>query len=840
LAREITFNFPCTHGLHARPASLIQEIAGRFNSAISWENKRTNSRADGKSVLALIALDTREKDPCRITIQGTDEEEAEAALKTLVENELPGWEEKLPAIRVPAVQEITLPRVFKKENPLFFNGTGAGSGIARAKTLIFASFTLEPPPGTAKPHRSADEIQAVGSAINHLEQQLISSIAASQDQTEKDILTAHLSIIRDKTFRDKINEYIIRQKSSAARAVYRTALYFGAILQKSRSLYIRQRLADINDLSTRILSLIPNHRAASPPAEVELSEPVILVAADLLPSRLIALDKKYLKGLVLAEAAGTSHTVILARAFAIPTVTGIEGIHKKLHPGEEAIIDGRRGLVVPGPGPALSRFYDREIKKQRLIKEKAKASILPTGVSAAGEKIEVAANISSVEELEPAFLNGAEGIGLFRTELLFMNRTAPPCEEEQFAIYSRAAQAAGNLPVIIRTLDIGGDKPIPYLNLPQEANPFLGYRGVRIYGDFNSLINDQLRALLRASALGNLKIMFPMVACVEEIRSLKNRLQAAALELENEGIPCNPGLPVGMMVEIPAAAFSIDKLSDEVDFFSVGSNDLCQYFLAADRANPKVGDLYNPLSPAFLRLLKKIIDDAHARNKWVGLCGEMAGQHHYLPVLVGLGFDEISLAAPNIPFVKSTLTNFQFAELKALTCELLEKTTAAEIAERLTRFSHSPTDAGLVSEELINLDSESASKDEAIRELTDLLELTGRIENSDDLEAAIWSREDVYSTGIGFGVAIPHCQSPRNMNNSIAFLRLKNPIDWQSLDGQPVDMVFLLSIRASDRDIEHMKILARLSRQLMDEEFRAGLRNAKKPCDLVTLINQCT
>lgn len=843
MARQIVFKFPLRHGLHARPASLIQNVARRFSASITWENNRSNNRADGKSVLSLIAAETWQDDPCRIVIDGEDELEAEEALNILLANELPKCEEEPPGIGCTSEHDITIPRVIRKENPLYFAGPGVSGGISKAAAFILDSFHLEPPVDTGESRIVETEIRAVKDAINRLVLELTESMERSRNATEKDILNAHLGIVQDKGYLETIDNYIGVHNYSAPKAVFETSRYFAGILQSSKSYYIRQRLSDIKDISARVIvSLTGGCRPSSSAVNgcgIRLTEPAILIAENILPSQFISLDKKFLRGLVLSEAGTTSHSVILARAFNIPTITGIEGIHKKLNPGEVVIIDAGRGLVIPSPNTTISRFYDLEMEKQRLIKEKAVPFIQGPGATADGKKIEVAANIGSLEELESAFLNGAEGVGLFRTEWLFMNKANAPGEDEQFEIYSRAAAVAGKRPVIIRTLDIGGDKPIPYLELPKEANPFLGYRAIRIYNDFAELITAQLRAILRASAFGNLKIMFPMVCCLEEILSLKKQLKSVMLELEQEGTAFNREIAVGIMVEIPAVAFAVAEISAEVDFFSVGSNDLAQYFLAADRGNSKVSYLYNPLYPSFLRLLKKISDEAHARGKWVGLCGELAGNIDYLPIWAGLGFDEISLSSSTIPAIKASLKKLNSGACQNLVTHLLETTTALQIKERLSDFSRAQTNADLVTEELINLDSVSLTRDEAIRELVNLLEASGRIESSDEVEELVWQREEAYSTGIGFGVAIPHCNSPQVKNNSIAFIKLRKSMDWQSLDSQPVDMVFLLAIQSSDRDKEHLKILARLSRKLMDEEFIARLRGVEKPAGIISLIKEC-
>ncbi|MCU0285704.1 MAG: phosphoenolpyruvate--protein phosphotransferase [Acidobacteria bacterium] len=844
MARQFIFKFPLAHGLHARPASLIQEVARRFNASISWENTRSHKYADSKSVLSLIAGEIWKDDPCRIIIDGDDELEAEKTLYTFLINELPKYEEETPGPLHPS-KEISIPRAIKKENSLYFTGTGAGSGISLAPAFIFDGL---PPgvlpsgilPGSNKPKAKAIETRDVQDAINQLRLELTRSIDQSRNLIEKNILEAHLAIVQDKTYLETIINYINKHNFSAVKAVYETAQYFTGILQNSKSYYIRQRLFDIKDISTRVVASLNRVCGASPAAvtgsDIQLKVPIILIAENILPSQFMSLDKQYLKGLILSEGGTTSHTIILARAFNIPTITGIQDIQKRITPGETVIIDAGRGLVIPSPSPSLSFFYEREMEKQQHIKEKAALFIPGPGTTADGKNLVIAANIGSIEELESAFLNGAEGIGLFRTEWLFMDKKTPPSEEEQFDIYSRAAAAAGKRPVIIRTLDIGGDKPLPYLDLAKEPNPFLGYRAIRVYNELGDLIKTQLRAIIRAAINGNLKIMFPMINCLEEIRDLKKQLQAIMKELTQEGLPFNPWISFGIMVETPAAVFALPEISEEVDFFSIGSNDLTQYFLAADRSNPKVSYIYNAFYPSFLRLLNKISAEAHSHGKWLGLCGELAGNIDYLPIWVGLGFDEISLASSTIPAVKAALKKLKTAACRKLVNQLLKTPTAQQFREMLADFSHSQSQEALLTEELINLESVSLSKEEAVRELVNLLELAGRIENSDEVEELIFKREESYSTGIGFGIAIPHCQAPQVKHNSIVFLKLKKAIDWQSLDDQPVDIILLLVIRSSHDDKEHLRILARLSRKLMDEEFAAKLRLITKPSCIIDLI----
>jgi fructose-specific PTS system IIA-like component len=435
----------------------------------------------------------------------------------------------------------------------------------------------------------------------------------------------------------------------------------------------------------------------------------------------------------------------------------------------------------------------------------------------------VAANVATAAELGPAFAQGADGIGLFRTEMLFMDRDAPPSEEEQLSVYAAAARAAQGRPVVIRTLDVGGDKPVPYLRLSREANPFLGYRGVRIYPAHRDVVASQLRAILRASTHGQVWLMVPMVSTVEEVRWVKALLATVRAELEAAGIAFDPAMPVGIMVEVPSAALILDQLAAEVGFFSIGTNDLAQYFFAADRDSTDVGCLPDVRSPAFLRLLGKIADEARRHGRWVGLCGEMARDTANLPLLIGLGLDEISTAAPEIPALKAAIAQSSAGDCRALLKRAMACHTPSEVEQVLASFRAQSRSRGLIEHELIVLDSDSATKEEAIEEIVDAFSATGRTERPRAVEEAVWAREAVYSTGLGHGFAIPHCKTDAVTASSIGVVRLAHPIEWGAVDGQPVRCVILLAIRESDPDDTHMKVFARLARRLVHEEFRGRL-----------------
>jgi len=420
--------------------------------------------------------------------------------------------------------------------------------------------------------------------------------------------------------------------------------------------------------------------------------------------------------------------------------------------------------------------------------------------------------------------------------MLFMDRNASPSEEEQTQIYTAAVAAGQGRPVIIRLLDIGGDKPAPYLQLPAEHNPFLGYRGARLYREFSSLVKSQLRAILRANAAGNVKILVPMICCMEEVREIRQMLVECANQLKQEGVESGALPPLGVMIEIPSLAFLMPELCREVDFFSIGSNDLTQYFLAADRSNQKIASLYTWSHPAFLRLLKSVIDAAKSQGKWIGLCGELGDQPAALPVLIGLGIDEISVSPARINTVKSAVSKLQFSECQKLVSEVLSSGTRSEVEALVQRASSAAGSLPILSADLI-VNADCQSKEEVIKRLSDQLFLSGRTTDPKLLEESVWKREETYSTGFGFGCALPHCKSDHLSADSIVIAKLVSPVEWVSLDKKPVDLVILLAIRGQAPAREHMKTFARLSRLVMREEFRNRLRDERDPAKLVEFLD---
>jgi fructose-specific PTS system IIA-like component len=634
-----------------------------------------------------------------------------------------------------------------------------------------------------------------------------------------------------------MHEAIRRHHRTVAGAVLDAEAHFTAMLGASASVLLRERALDVRDVCFELLRQVYGKGVALP--ERALKTDSVVVAQTLTPEQFLALDRRFLRGLVLVHAGTASHTVILARSFGIPTLTGVVDIAGAGFEGQEAMVDGELGLLVTPLTEPARRYYLAE--QRRLAGRRARQLQLASrpATTSDGQRLEIGANIATAEEAAAAMAAGAEGIGLFRTEMLFLERDSPPSEEEQFEAYRKTLAAAGDRTVILRTLDIGGDKPLAYLRLPAEPNPFLGSRAVRIYREFELLFRTQIRAVIRASAHGRLKVMFPMITCLEEVRWVKQVIADEQAKCAAQGIPFDQAIAVGAMIEVPVAAFLLDALSRELDFFSIGSNDLLQSFTAADRTDPRLALLCDPLQPAFLRLLKKIVDDAHAAGKCVGLCGEMGGQKESLPLLVGLGLDEISAALSVLPALKAELANWAAASCRELAWRALSCATADEVRrlnEEYAAKCRRPLD--LVDTEMVVINSESASKEEAIKEAVDLLYVLGRTEQPRAVEEAVWQREAADSTGFGHGFAIPHCKSNAVAANSLAVLKLRAPVPWGSAGSEPVRVVIPLAVRDSDEANAHLKVFAQLARKLMHEEFRERLLRENDPARLCCFLKE--
>ena len=521
--------------------------------------------------------------------------------------------------------------------------------------------------------------EAAVEQLNSIHQRALKSLG----EEKAAIFEGHLMILEDEELEEEILDYLRSQKVNASVAASKIIDQQVEMLSEIDDEYLKERAGDIRDIGNRLIKNILGMHIVD---LGDITEESILVAYDLTPSETAQLNLEKVLGFITDIGGRTSHTSIMARSLELPAIVGTNDVTARVNTGDYLILDAVNNRVYVNPTQAeIDELKTLEAKLAEEKAELAKLKDLPA-VTLDGHKVEVVANIGTIRDCEGAHRNGAEGVGLYRTEFLFMDRDQLPSEEEQFIAYKEVVEAMEGRLVVLRTMDIGGDKELPYLNLPKEMNPFLGWRAIRIALDRREILRAQLRAVLRASAFGKLAVMFPMIISVEEIRELKSVLETLKAELRAEGKAFDENIQVGVMVETPSAAVNAKFLAKEVDFFSIGTNDLTQYTLAVDRGNELISHLYNPMSPSVLGLIKQVIDASHAEGKWTGMCGELAGDERATLLLLGMGLDEFSMSAISVPHIKKLVRHVSYQEAKALADEALQKPTAAEIEQLIQAF----------------------------------------------------------------------------------------------------------------------------------------------------------
>jgi len=483
-------------------------------------------------------------------------------------------------------------------------------------------------------------------------------------------------ILDDPELIKEVKNKIEKKSLCAEYAMLTSAKAFSDMMAAMKDEYFSARATDIMDVGNRVVRILLGV-AETPTAH--LKKPSVIIADDLTPSDTVMLDKSMVLGFCTARGSATSHTAILARGLGIPAVAGAGNEILQVADGTEIILDGTHGDVFIEPNQELLEDYRNRMTLARSMQEASMKHAHEPAITKDGVRLEVVANIGNVDGAESAVANGAEGVGLLRTEFLYLERNSLPTEEEQYKAYRAIMDVFGDMPVILRTLDVGGDKEIPYMGLEAEANSFLGFRALRVCLVRPDIFKPQLRAALRAGVDHHLKIMFPMVATADEIRQARAVLEECIQELRAESLPFARNIEIGIMVEIPSAALVADQLAKEVDFFSIGTNDLSQYTMAADRTNPKVASLSDAFFPAVLRLVRDVIKAAHAEGKWVGMCGELAGEPLAAPILLGLGLDEFSMSPPMVPMIKQILRSLSAEEMKSVAEEALRLETPVQI-----------------------------------------------------------------------------------------------------------------------------------------------------------------
>ncbi|MGM7801447.1 phosphoenolpyruvate-protein phosphotransferase PtsI [Yersinia enterocolitica] len=571
------------------------------------------------------------------------------------------------------------------------SGIAVSPGIAFGKALLLKEDEIV----INRKKISADHVEQeverflAGRAKASAQLETIKTQAGETFGEEKEaIFEGHIMLLEDEELEQEIIALIKDELSSADAAAYSVIEGQAKALEELDDEYLKERAADVRDIGKRLLRNILGLEIID---LTTIQDEVILVATDLTPSETAQINLNKVLGFITDLGGRTSHTSIMARSLELPAIVGTSAATKEIKNGDYVILDAVNDEIYLNP---TNEVIDQlKAVKEQYITERndlAKLKDLPA-ITLDGHQVEVVANIGTVRDIAGAERNGAEGVGLYRTEFLFMDRDSLPTEEEQFQAYKAVAEAMGSQAVIVRTMDIGGDKDLPYMNLPKEENPFLGWRAIRIAMDRKEILHAQLRAILRASAFGKLRIMFPMIISVEEVRELKAELELLKSQLREENKAFDETIEVGVMVETPAAAVIARHLAKEVDFFSIGTNDLTQYTLAVDRGNELISHLYNPMSPSVLGLIKQVIDASHAEGKWTGMCGELAGDERATLLLLGMGLDEFSMSAISIPRIKKIIRNTNFEDVKVLAEQALAQPTAKELMDLVTTFIEEKT-----------------------------------------------------------------------------------------------------------------------------------------------------
>jgi len=564
-----------------------------------------------------------------------------------------------------------------------FEGAGVSPGIARSQVHVARDEVDEVVRYRIAPSQVGDEISRFETALIQTRMQILEMqqrIAESIGAKDAAIFDAHLLVVEDRTLIDEVLRKLETDLCNVEWIFQEVATRYAETLNKIDDPYLRERALDIQDVTKRV---IRNLQGKAPKTFLALTEPHILVAHNLTPSDTASMDRAKVLGVATDLGSRTSHAAILARSLNIPAVVGLHDITAKLETGQHVLLDGNDGCLTVNPTPETLAHYAEIESRRAKVTARLKELRETTSTTRDGYHVVLSANIELPEDVDAVAANGAEGIGLYRTEFLYLNRTTLPTEDEQYEIYRRVAEHVRPNPLIIRTFDLGGDKLAPgTVDITDELNPFLGWRAIRFCLENVEIFKTQLRAILRASVVGNVKIMFPMISGLDELRRAIVILGECKEELRSAKIDAAEKVEVGAMVEIPSAAICASVLAPEVDFFSIGTNDLIQYALAVDRVNEKIAHLYEPTHPAVLRLLKMIVDAGHAHNIWVGVCGEMAGDIALVPLLLGLGVEELSTAAILVPRVKRAVQSLSIPECRELVEETFKLNTASEILAR--------------------------------------------------------------------------------------------------------------------------------------------------------------
>jgi multiphosphoryl transfer protein len=663
---ELTLTVPNRLGLHARPAARFVQTAARFPDArVSVQNLTTGSApVDARSINSLATLGVRQGHSLRVSASGAEAHAALAALQQLAEQNF-GDEETGPGSFQPEAGDAPQAGHRLVQPGGLLQGLPVSPGIALGPVRRVQRRPLSPPDYPAAAPDA--EWAALQAAIKQTKTRLQAARQAAAQRLgdyPAAIFVAHLLSLDDPALLDPARSAIFDSGSNAAAAWVAAVEQVAASYRRLQDEYLRQRSADVESVGQQVLEQLLQERSPDRPSEAPLlSLPGILVAAELSPAETALLDPALALGICSALGGPTSHSAILARSLGIPAIAGLGEALLQVPEGTPLLMDGGSGQVWLDPGPDIAAEYAGRAAAARQAATDAREASVAPAITRDGRRIEMGANIGSPADARLAVACGADSVGLFRTEFLFLNRPQAPDEDEQYTAYRLAAEALVGRPLTIRTLDAGGDKPLPYLDLPVEANPYLGWRAIRISLERSDFFKQQLRAILRLAGEFPVRVLFPMIATLDEWRRAKRLLEQARLELSERGQAVPDLLPAGMMVETPAAALRIEQFAAEADFFSIGSNDLAQYTLAAERGNPRLAHLTDPLQPALIQLIGQVIEAAHRHGKPVALCGEMAADPPAAALLTGLGVDELSMNPLALPQLKQLIRGWEYRAL---------------------------------------------------------------------------------------------------------------------------------------------------------------------------------
>ncbi|MFW5976774.1 MAG: phosphoenolpyruvate--protein phosphotransferase [Bacillota bacterium] len=562
-------------------------------------------------------------------------------------------------------------------------GIAASPGIAIGKIHLKRNKSFKITRRKISEKEVEKEIKRFHQALSRVKEDLSSikeHISKKIGQEKAEIFEAHLMLLSDPELVPAIENKIKENKFSAEAAVERVIGKYVQIFANMENEYLKGRKSDLEDVGDRIIKILIGQKRESQ----KLKEKAVIVAKDLAPSDTARFDKSFVQAFVTEQGSRTSHTAIMAQSLGIPAVVGVrEGLIDKCNQGDLIIVDGNTGKIIINPEPEMLKKYRKRINKYEKEQQKLHNFIDKKASTKDNKKISVMGNIGNINDIDSVLNQGGEGIGLFRTEFLYMGKDKLPSEEKQFEVYKKAAKKMGDKSVVIRTLDIGGGKALSYLELPEEKNPFLGYRAIRISLKSPEIFKPQLKAILRAGKYGNIKMMYPMISSLEEIHQTKKILRECCRELDKAGKKYNQNIEIGIMIEIPGTLMMAEDLAGEVDFFSIGTNDLIQYMLAVDRNNENIARLHTPYHPAVLRFITKIVEAAHKQDIWVSMCGEAAGEELLLPFLLGVGLDELSMSAVSILKIKKFMSKWTTEEAREVVKEITTLNTVSEIKDKL-------------------------------------------------------------------------------------------------------------------------------------------------------------